>query len=228
MLLAAGFVAACTAALALSGVSDMLSWFLYVILPGFSLAVLLAGFALIGRRPGWLAAVAFVPIGVAIALFLWMLVTQEQTLLPNQAQAVVLVPMVGAALWGSLSRNRTRGCGRLALLGLVLPLAAIVLLVQDFRMWPPMDTFDYGFTTTCVSSELHYHGHVYANFDEVTMACRWGTQPLPRGYSRTGAKSRSLYLIAGHPDLVSTTAWGGGFVLYEVYRLVPDAQVKQQ
>ncbi len=214
--------------MALSGALDMLEWFLYVIVPAFSLAVLLAGFALTGRRPAWLAAVAFVPIGIAIALFAWMLTTPEQSLLPNQAQAVVLVPMVGAALWGSLSRNRSHRRSRLALLGLVLPLAATVLLVQDFRMWLPVDEFNQGFTTTRVLTELHYHGHVYTNVGEVGMACRWGKQPLPRGYSRAGDQPRTLYLIAGHPDLISTTAWGGGFVLYEVYRLVPDAQVEQQ
>ena len=214
-------------------------WLVYVASPAISLAVLIAGLALVGRRPAWLAAVGLVPAAVAVGLLVWMLTTQEQTLLPTLVLPLVLFLVICAALWASLSHHRKRRRSPLALLGLLLPMALVVLTVEAFRMMPPGP---YSFGRTGISDVLGYRGHVYALVpsQERQLALRWGKQPVPSDmtsvagvsdldiasggtYQRDGTVAG--YVISGHPNCIASTAWGGPFVFYEVYRLVPHARI---
>jgi len=218
--------------------------FAYIVLPAFSLAVLFAGLVLIGRRPGWLGALAFAPAAVCVVLLVWMLTTQEQSLLASELLPFALVPIVGAALWGALSHRTGRRRGRLALAGLALPLAAVALAVAAYYMAPSAFEGD-SFNRVSYSGVLGYRGRVYVlTGEEASLLIRWQREALPSGCAKAGngldivhtgkgiwrvdSSIGPVYVIAGRPDVVARKSFGGGYIFHDVYRLSPSDRIAQQ
>ena len=74
---------------------------------------------------------------------------------------------------------------------------------------------------------------------------RWygGAQPMPNGYYPVKGASAlehmaqgtwkndgaydGVYAVTGRPDLLAACTWGGGYVFYNLFQLLPGAKLKE-